>query len=128
MSNILIIYSKEVQFCHMVGGFHSSDDESVLMEAPGKIMLLYNKQPISYIQKCHISIFIFFYIQTHSIYLSIAASKAAHEGCIVVWSLSSTLAGNRRSSKTAVSIQPLIILDWSHTDVEFIIPGARNGG
>ena len=59
---------------------------------------------------------------------SLAASKAAHHGCMVVWSLSSTLTGHRRPSKTAVSIQPLIVLDWSDTDVEFIIPGARNGG
>ncbi|KAI0226785.1 hypothetical protein LSAT2_022776 [Lamellibrachia satsuma] len=58
----------------------------------------------------------------------LVASKPAHQGCIFLWTLSTPLVSNRRSTKCAVTtVQPLIVLDWSQTDVEFIIPGARNG-
>ncbi|KAI0219397.1 Leucine-rich repeat and WD repeat-containing protein 1 [Lamellibrachia satsuma] len=58
----------------------------------------------------------------------LVASKPAHQGCIFLWTLFSPLVSNRRSTTCAVTtVQPLIVLDWSHTDVEFIIPGARNG-
>ncbi|KAK2181384.1 hypothetical protein NP493_401g04030 [Ridgeia piscesae] len=58
---------------------------------------------------------------------NLVASKPANEGRIFLWTLSTTLSSHRRHSKTAVTIQPLLVVDWSTTDVEFINPGARNG-
>ena len=50
-------------YCHnMVSGYHANDGECILMEPPGQIMLLYNKQPISYIMKCHIFMCIHIFI------------------------------------------------------------------
>ena len=44
----------------MVAGFHASDGESVLMESPGQIMLLDNKQPISYNEMSHLRVYSYF--------------------------------------------------------------------
>ena len=40
----------------MAVSFHASDSETILMDTPSHIMLLYNKQFILYIMKCHICV------------------------------------------------------------------------